>query len=575
MEASPHQFARTLGSHDVHVCVIDVSGVRTLTSGALAGWLDADPQLLERQEPFEREGRLWGVARSELVPGETLHVVSPVRMNASLHAEQSDILTPLVQASPVAILTLDLQMRVTMWNPACERIFGWTAEDVIGKPYPLVPDEEWRRFEGFFQKVMDGQGFNGVEAERKRSDGKRVHIAISTAPIRCEKGDVIGAMAILEDITERKQLEAQYRQAMKLEAVGRLAGGIAHDFNNLLTVILGFSDGLGEIESKDEVREASDAIYQAAQRATKLTQQLLAFSRRQVLRVEVVDLNEIVRATLEIIERLIGADIHVQPSFAAQPTLVRVDPVQIEQVLLNLATNARDAMPLGGTITIDIAQVVKDGVMWAELAVSDTGVGIDSKTAAHIFDPFYTTKEQGKGTGLGLASVHGIAHQSGGDVTVESEPGHGATFRVRLPISDALQTDGKEQQEGTASQPTKLAILLVEDHGEVRQILVRMLTSLGHKLIAAESGEQALERAQDPKVEIDLLITDVVMSGISGGELARRMQINRPFLKTIFVSGYADDEIVRRGAAEGAPLLKKPFTVHGVRDAINRTLDAS
>jgi len=573
MELSPNDLAQALGLHDLYVCVTDATGKRTLTSGPLAKWLDADPQLLERRTTFERDGQRWDVKTSEATPGVTVHLVSPAKQSALTSAQQSAILTPLVKASPVAILTLDLNMRVTMWNPACERIFGWTAEEVIGKHYPLVPEDEWERFEGFFQKVVDGQGFNGVEAERNRSDGKRVHIAISTAPVRGETGEVIGAMAILEDITERKLLEAQFQQAMKLEAVGRLAGGIAHDFNNLLTVILGFSDGLGEVDSPSEIREAAEAIHHAAQRATKLTQQLLAFSRRQVLRVEVVDLNKIVKATLEIIRRLIGSDIKVNTSTAPQPTLVRADPVQIEQVLLNLATNARDAMPLGGHLTIETAQVTRDGANWAELAVSDDGVGIDPETAAHIFDPFYTTKATGKGTGLGLASVYGIAHQSGGDVTVESEPGNGATFRVRLPLTDASPKE-EEEQVGAVNQRSKLSILLAEDHENVRQILVRMLKASGHKVIAAESGEQALEKAQEVLSELDLLITDVVMPGMSGGELARHMKVLCPAIKIIYVSGYADDEIVRRGVAEGASLLKKPFTSSGIRDAIDRLFDA-
>ena len=572
MGLDPDVWIGALEQSDVFVCVTDACGHYTCTSAWLRAWLDADPDLFTRSGPQTRDGRAWRVSRTDQPDGSKIYVVQPSGQPSTIRSDQGRILRPLVDASPVAILTLDLQMRVTMWNPACERIFGWTAEEVIGKHYPLVPEDEWERFEGFFQTVIAGQGFNGVEAERHRSDGRRVHIAISTAPIREASGEVIGAMAMLEDITERKQLEAQYRQATKLEAVGRLAGGIAHDFNNLLTVILGYSDALADSASPDDAREAADAIHHAALRASKLTQQLLAFSRRQVLQVRIVDLSAVVKDTLEMVRRLISSDIEIRTSLTEQPTLVDADVVQLEQVLLNLATNARDAMPEGGRLTIETSRIQRDGRAWAELAISDTGVGIDPETAAHIFDPFFTTKEVGKGTGLGLASVYGIARQSGGDVTAESEPGGGSTFRVHLPISKAASA-----AEEDASPPTprdrKASILVAEDNSDVRRILVRMLRAAGHTVMATEDGQAALDQARDRSLDFDLLVTDVVMPGMTGGELAEHIRELRPEIKILFVSGYANDEVVRRGASEGAPLLQKPFTLGSVTDAVSKLLE--
>lgn len=572
MELGVSDWIEALGHSEVFVCITDSAGRRTHTAGPLAGWLADDPDLLKRDGPFVHGGRAWVKTTQNRSTGEAVHVVKPATTAALTSSEQARILQPLVESSPVAILTLDLQMRVTMWNPACERIFGWSQEEVLGKPYPLVPADEWERFEGFFQTVISGQGFNGVEAERQTSDGSRVYIAISTAPVRDDQGDVIGAMAILEDITQRKILEEQNRQATKLEAIGRLAGGIAHDFNNLLTVILGYSDGLAEVDSASELQEAADAIHLAAERAAALTQQLLAFSRRQVLHVQIVDLNEVVQTTNNMVSRLIGTDITVTVALAEQPIWVHVDPIQMEQVLINLATNARDAMPSGGELRITTSRVEHSGQTWAQLSVSDTGEGIDAETAAHIFDPFFTTKETGKGTGLGLASVYGVAHQSGGDVTVESEPGEGATFRVQLPMSEAPQVeaaveDEREQLEQDAS------ILLAEDNGDVRRILGRMLSAAGHTVRAAENGTEALAIARRHISEIDVLITDVVMPGMTGGELAQKMKLMKPELKVLFVSGYADDEAVKRGAIDGAPLLHKPFTLEGVRAAVAQLLD--
>ncbi|TNE85134.1 MAG: PAS domain-containing hybrid sensor histidine kinase/response regulator [Deltaproteobacteria bacterium] len=486
---------------------------------------------------------------------------------------QEAILTALINAAPVAILTLDLEMNVTMWNPAAERIFGWSADEVLGRPYPLVPAEEWERFEGFFRTVVSGQGFTGVESVRTRKNGDLVHIAISTAPLHDVNGVVSGAMAILEDISERKQLEARYQQAAKLEAIGRLAGGVAHDFNNLLTVILAYSDTLSIEQDPALVARGAQAIRHAAERAADLTRQLLAFSRRQVLKAEVLDLNEVVRASTDMLQRLIGADIDIHTSLAMRPMWVKADPTQIEQLLMNLSANARDAMPGGGQLHLGIHAVYRAGERWVQLSVTDTGTGMDPETAARVFEPFFTTKGKGKGTGLGMASVYGIVRQSGGEVDVETQEGVGTTFRILLPPAEPPSAVAPEPAMAE-SVGDRRTVLIAEDSRSVRAVLKAMLEACNHTVIAAEDGVHAIELAQAHTGPIDLVITDVVMPRMGGGELAQHFSAAYPDTHVLYVSGYADDEVVRRGVERGGHFLQKPYTLKKVKEALQRIFDS-
>jgi two-component system cell cycle sensor histidine kinase/response regulator CckA len=494
---------------------------------------------------------------------------------ADLESSQQAILEALVTASPLAILTLDLHMRVTMWNPASERMFGWKAEEVLGKPYPLVPPDEWTRFEGFYATVISGQGFTGVEAVRSRKDGSTLHTAISTAPIRGPGGDVVGAMALLEDISERKILEEKSRQATKLEALGRLAGGVAHDFNNLLTVILAFSDSLLDTSDPVAVHRSAAAIRHAAERASDLTRQLLTFSRQQVLRTEVIDLNHTILDAHDMLRRLIGANILITLDLLSVPVWVRVDPSQVEQVLMNLAANARDAMPGGGTLAITTARVLRGGEPWVQVTVSDDGVGMDAQSAARVFDPFFTTKPVDKGTGLGLASVYGTIRQSGGEVDVETAPGRGTTFRITLPAAEPPDVAIPETGARDLRTPVRRSILIAEDDADVREVLAKLLESCGHVVISAEDGLDALAYCRDLELPIDLLITDVVMPNMGGGELARKLHAIRPGTPVLYVSGYADDEIVRSGVEAGGHFLQKPFSLRMLREAVDRALDST
>jgi two-component system cell cycle sensor histidine kinase/response regulator CckA len=400
--------------------------------------------------------------------------------------------------------------------------------------------------------------------------------ACHVEPFRGSGGEVQGAIGMALDVTDRKKLEEQFRQSQKMEAVGRLAGGIAHDFNNLLMVIQGYADLLAEqLPASDSLRRKAEQIQTAAQRATSLTQQLLAFSRRQMLAPKVLNVHGVVADMEKILRRLIGEDIELQTFSAPDLWLVKADRSQIEQVIMNLAVNARDAMPRGGRLTIETANVDIDGSTlhppavlppgnYVMLAVTDNGCGMDAETQAHIFEPFFTTKEKGKGTGLGLATVYGVVKQSGGYIWVYSEPDHGTTFKIYLPKIDVdIAGAGRDRPVDTRllSRGSEV-VLLVEDETGVRELARQYLEMSGYTVLEAEDGHTALELAGMHAGPIHLLLTDVVMPGISGRELADRVAAIRPGIKIVYMSGYTDQSVIHHGILEGdAVLLQKPFTL--------------
>src|SRR6202050_433094 len=396
------------------------------------------------------------------------------------------------------------------------------------------------------------------------------------APLSTAEGELQGAICMALDITDRRQLEEQLRQAQKMEAVGRLAGGIAHDFNNLLMVIQGYADLMTErIPANDPLRRNAEQIQTAAQRATSLTQQLLGFSRKQILAPKILGVHSVVSDMEKILRRLIGEDIELRVSAAPDLWLIQADRSQIEQVIMNLAVNARDAMPNGGRLTIETANVELDGSFshsptvlapgkYVLLAVTDNGSGMDAKTQAHIFEPFFTTKEKGKGTGLGLATVYGIVKQSGGYIWVYSEPGHGTTFKIYLPrIEDETASAGRDRSPAAAALPRgSEVILLVEDEAGVRELAREYLEMSGYTVIVAPDGHTAVELAAMHAGTIHLLMTDMVMPGIGGRELAERVLAVRPDIKILYMSGYTDQAVVHQGIlGTDAPLLQKPFTL--------------
>jgi signal transduction histidine kinase len=413
---------------------------------------------------------------------------------------------------------------------------------------------------------------------------KWVHARVE--PQTDEQGRVVGLIGASQNVTARRRLEEQFRQAQKMEAIGTLAGGVAHDFNNLLTVICGYSDLLmRDLASGDPMREPVIEIHRAGARARALIRQLLAFSRQQVLEPKVLDLNAVVADMEKMLRRLIGEDIELVVALDAGLPQVKADPGQLEQVLVNLSVNARDAMPRGGRLCIETRHVTLDpsitdatsGVRAGEyvlLSVSDTGVGMDPGTKARVFEPFFTTKEPGKGSGLGLAIVHGVVTQSGGRVEVESEPSHGATFKIHLPAVTEGPPAGKVVSGPRAPPGGHETILLVEDEAAVRKLASHILASCGYSVLEAANGQEALRVAADHRSPIDLLLSDVVIPHLGGPQLAKQLTAAKPGLKVLFMSGYADAGVLEQGSVgtEHA-FVQKPFTPLGLAQKVRDVLD--
>lgn len=492
----------------------------------------------------------------------------------------------LLQQVSDAIISLDLDLTIRSWNRAAEMIYGWGTDLVIGQPLAAVlrsPGVD----EATILREAIGSGYWEGELVRLRHDGSEVSIAESVTLLRDSGGRPTGLVTVGRDVTRHKQLEAQLVQAQKMELVGQLAGGVAHDFNNLLTGIIGYSDLVRRALPADSpVRADIEQVLRSARRASQLTQQLLAFSRRQMITERVVNLNEQIAEMNKMLHRLIGEDVEL--TTVPQPDLwtVKADPVQIEQVIINLAVNARAAMPDGGRLTIGTANVrlaasgkgaeeeSTDGD-YVMVSVTDTGVGMTPEVRMHMFEPFFTTKPVGEGTGLGLATVYGIVKQHGGRITVESEPGQGSTFRVYLPrVAEARPAAAAIEAE-QPQPPGRESILVVEDEPFVRDLVVRVLRSLGYTVLEAGNGKQALELVSVAEPAIDLLVTDMVMPEMGGRELAERLRQRRPALRVLYTSGYSPGATAHHQAPEpDVALLQKPFTADVLAREVRRILDA-
>ncbi|HEX7520161.1 MAG TPA: PAS domain S-box protein, partial [Candidatus Deferrimicrobium sp.] len=582
----------------------------------------------------------------------------------------SRILATLIEASPLAIVTFDPEGVVTMWNPAAERIFGWSENEALGMHLPFVPAEKQGEFLALRRRALLGEVFTEPELHRRRADGSPIIVSVSTSPLRRPDGTIYGIMSILMDVTERKaaeesrarltmaveqagesivvtdtrgtiqfvnpaferitgydrmevigrnprilksgrhdaafyrnlwetlrrgevwrgtfldkrkdgtlyeedavispvrdpsgqvvnyvavkrdvtdvrRMEERLRQSQKMEAVGRLAGGIAHDFNNLLTAISGYSDLLlHRLPDYSTLRRDVEEIRKSGDRAATLTRQLLAFSRRQVLQPKVLDLNTVVTAMGQMLRRLIGEDIELSTDLSPSLSRVKADPGQIEQVIVNLAVNVRDAMPDGGRITVATADAElfpADAVAHPEvrpgshvlLSVADTGHGMSDETQAHLFEPFFTTKERGKGTGLGLATVYGIVQQSGGHIRVNSATDRGSTFLIYLPRVETPQDvlQGADRALPPHPSPGTETVLLAEDEEVVRRLAREILSGNGYKVLEAGNGREALLLSKAHRGEIHLLLTDVVMPKMSGRELTDRIRLQRPDLRILY-----------------------------------------
>ncbi|MBI1798162.1 MAG: PAS domain S-box protein [Candidatus Eisenbacteria bacterium] len=495
------------------------------------------------------------------------------RRQAEVARERSDErYRELFENAPVGIYQASHDGRILAANAEFARLLGYGSPEQLRsvnmRELYFDPNQRDRMIRGFEESGRAGD----VELDWRRRDGTRVTVQLSAHAARSADGSLGHFEGFIRDVSQRVQLEAQLRQSQKMEAVGQLAGGVAHDFNNLLTAILGYSDLLrGELKPDDPGLVRLEEIRRAGERAAALTHQLLAFSRRQVLQPRVLDLNEIVADVNQLLQRLIGEDIRIVSSCAPDLPPVRVDPHQMQQVLINLAINARDAMPDGGQLRIETREAMLDDDFVSAhpgakpgphvlLSIADTGMGMDAETQSHIFEPFFTTKEPGKGTGLGLSMVYGIVEQSGGFVHVASEPHRGTVFNIYLPRSSEAPVEASADHPQDDSLRGEGTVLVVEDDAAVRDLVRDMLESAGYQVIACGRPEEARLAARKHEGEIQMLVTDVVMPGGGGRALAEALQHQRPALRVLFMSGYAGrTPLDPRGQLAGAEYIQKPF----------------
>ena len=530
--------------------------------------------------------------------------ITESRTNEAAAAANDERVRLLLDSTAEGIYGVDLDGKCTLVNQSCLRMLGYDrAEELLGRfmhdlmhhsqadGAPLPADSCH-----VYQSYREGRPVHSLEEAFWRKDRTAIPVELWSHPI-FKEGKAIGAVATFIDITERKRTveslaksETNLRQSQKMESVGRLAGGVAHDFNNILTAISGYAGFvMAGLPEGDQRRDDLQEVLAAGERAARLTRQLLAFSRKQILNPEVLDVNAAVGGIVNMLKRLIGEDIKLETQLAAQPCLVKVDAGQIEQVFLNLAVNARDAMPKGGMLTFETGIVTAAEDFSSRhpdmsrgplvcLRVRDTGCGMTDEVKAHLFEPFFSTKEKGKGTGLGLSMVYGIIRQSGGDIEVESAPGRGTTFRIYLPQIDERKQD-KGKVEGKGQGPDVVSggnetVLLVEDEDTIRRLGARVLTANGYAVLVAADGQAALKALERHGRAVDLLITDVVMPGMSGRELAQELASKNMVRRTLFISGFTDDAIVRHGVLEpGLAFMYKPFSPDALLRRMRDVLD--
>jgi PAS domain S-box-containing protein len=510
------------------------------------------------------------------------------RQNASLAAAERGRLAAAVDQAGEAVLTTDRTGSVTYVNPAFSRITGFSAEEVVGRsPDFLREAADPAQIAEMRALLGRGESWEGRLIER-RSDGATVEIDTTIAPLRDAAGAIVGTVELARDISRERALETQLAQAQRMEAVGRLAGGIAHDFNNILTAISGFGElAAAELPSDHPVAEDIGQILRASDRAAALTRALLAFSRRQVMRARPIDLNDVLEGLTPMLGRVIGEDVQLTVRLDKSLGLIMADRAQLEQVVLNLAVNARDAMPAGGELTIATANTDLDAAYarghvgalegpYVSLTVSDTGVGMTPEVLEHAFEPFFTTKARGRGTGLGLSTVIGIVQQSGGLVDVLSEPNVGSSFTVHLPRVEGVVAPDEAGGEEGRSPGGNETILVAEDEDAVRTFVARVLVGAGYRVVTAANAAEALSAAGDlPR--LDLLFTDVVMPGMSGVELAARLTRTHPGLPAIYASGYSDEGVLPDAADPArtgdVPYLPKPFTSETLLARVREVLD--
>jgi len=520
----------------------------------------------------------------QLLEGEAMSRAADLAESERLYRET-------FEEAPVGIVHVGLDGQWLRVNQRICALLGYSREELqSSRAQELTQPEDAAEDTESFRRTLTATVSHHVvdEKQYRRGDGSALWARINISVHRDSAGQAQHFIAVLEDITERRTLEGQVRQASKLEAIGGLAAGIAHDLNNLLSVILGYSELLtADLKEGDPLRADLGEIEAAGLRAVDLTHQMLAFSRQQVLQPKIIDLSEIVRGMERMLRRLIGEDVELVAMCAPQPAKIVVDPGQMEQVIMNLVVNARDAMPKGGKLTVATSEIVFDAAYAAShvgvaagphvlLTVSDTGTGMAPATLARMFEPFFTTKEIGKGTGLGLATVFGIVNQSGGTIAADSHPGKGTTFRICFPASDqtavpltSLATSDRRPARGSET------ILLVEDDAGVRGLACNILRKYGYEVLEAQSGGDAFLLCEQQATKIHLLLTDMVMPRMNGRELAKRLLAVRPSMKVLFMSGYADDAVMLHGPLDPTfEFLQKPITPEMLARKVREVLDA-
>ena len=501
----------------------------------------------------------------------------------------TELLEGLFTQSTFAIIALDADYLVVLWNPAAERMFGVPAGEVLGREGPLLesPPDQAPGLDprSVFTRAASGERLHNLEVRRFRRDGTIIDLVVSTVTLYTAAGKPRGVVEIIEDVTDRKRVNQQLVQAQKMEAVGQLTGGIAHDFNNLLAAIVGNLDMLTEqLAGHPAGAKLARLALEAALRGANLTRQLLAFSRRQPLQPRPMQLNTLINELDELLHRTLGEAIEVQTRLQPDLWIARVDPTQVETAILNLAVNARDAMPRGGRLTIetanrrldqDYAELNPDSMPgdYTMLGVSDTGTGILPEVLPRVFDPFFTTKEPGKGSGLGLSMVYGFARQSGGHVKIYSEVGHGTTVRLYLPRSLAPgELVAPKEPAGSIAPGRGETILVVEDSAAVRDTAANLLEGLGYRVLTADRADAAMDLLNGG-AHVDLLFTDIVMpGGVSGVDLARMVRARWPGIKVVFTTGFSDD-VLPAGLAGPDPMLVKPYQRHELARLLRTLLD--
>jgi len=491
-----------------------------------------------------------------------------------------------IEQSPVSIMITDAAGDIEFTNPKFTEVTGYAGEEVIGKNPRFLKSGEspQEAYKTLWAGISSGNVWRG-EFHNRKKNGELFWEAASISPVRNAEGIITHFIAIKEDITELKKLEEQLRQSQKLEAIGQLAGGIAHDFNNMLTAIIGYAHLLAmKIDKDSELKLFVDQIRSAAEKSTNLTRQLLAFSRKQEIAPEETDLNVLIKGMEKLLLRLISEDIELKTELVKRDLIVMVDPGQIEQVVMNLCANARDAMPGGGVLAIgteivelDETYVKTQGLAgsgkYALMSVTDTGMGMDEKTRQRIFEPFFTTKELGKGTGLGLSIVYGIIKQHNGNITIYSEPGKGTTFKIYLPLAKSGLEDTKAVEPVHPRGGTE-TILIAEDNEEVRVLMKNVLEEYGYSVIEAVDGEDAVNKFVADKDRIKLVAMDVIMPKKSGKEAVTEIRKTKPEVKVLFTSGYTADVIDKNGVQrEGIDFISKPVTPHDLLVKIREILD--